>query len=223
MGPTGAGKSQLARRIYELKRGRRQVSGEFDLWAFRLPGLRDRPEDIPPNLEYELDRYAQANGEAVAFSREARDRFLAFASGRDALWAGNFRDLNAAVRRMATLASGGRVTREIVDEEIARLREAWRRDGSSAAGGFVDEILATRAAELDPFERVQLEEVLRVCRASSSLSEAGRALFAVSRTRKSSANDADRLRKYLARYRLAWKDLGGAAGREEPDRRTGDR
>ena len=332
MGPTGAGKSQLARRIYELKRGRRQVSGEFvevncatvrgdgamsalfghvkgaftgavadrpgllrkadggilfldeigelgpdeqamllraveekaffpvgsdrearsdfqlmagtnrdlrrdvergrfrddllariDLWAFRLPGLRDRPEDIPPNLEYELDRYAQANGEAVAFSREARDRFLAFASGRDALWAGNFRDLNAAVRRMATLASGGRVTREIVDEEIARLRAAWRRDGSSAAGGFVDEILATRAAELDPFERVQLEEVLRVCRASSSLSEAGRALFAVSRTRKSSANDADRLRKYLARYRLAWKDLGGAAGREESDRRTGDR
>ena len=28
-GPTGAGKSQLARRIYELKLARRQVSGEF--------------------------------------------------------------------------------------------------------------------------------------------------------------------------------------------------
>jgi transcriptional regulatory protein RtcR len=45
------------------------------------------------------------------------------------------------------------------------------------------------------------------------MSEAGRALFAVSRTRKSSSNDADRLRKYLARYDLAWKDVagGGAA------------
>ncbi len=29
MGPTGAGKSQLARRIYELKKSRRQVAGEF--------------------------------------------------------------------------------------------------------------------------------------------------------------------------------------------------
>ncbi len=29
MGPTGAGKSQLARRIYELKKTRRQVGGEF--------------------------------------------------------------------------------------------------------------------------------------------------------------------------------------------------
>ncbi len=29
MGPTGTGKSQLARRIYELKRVKRQVKGEF--------------------------------------------------------------------------------------------------------------------------------------------------------------------------------------------------
>ncbi|HTN89068.1 MAG TPA: sigma 54-interacting transcriptional regulator, partial [Sorangium sp.] len=29
MGPTGAGKSQLARKIYDLKKGRRQVSGDF--------------------------------------------------------------------------------------------------------------------------------------------------------------------------------------------------
>ena len=47
--------------------------------------------------------------------------------------------------------------------------------------------------------------MLRVCRAARSLSEAGRALFAASRTKKSSVNDADRLRKYLARFGLAWK------------------
>jgi len=29
MGPTGAGKSRLARRIFELKRARHQVAGEF--------------------------------------------------------------------------------------------------------------------------------------------------------------------------------------------------
>ncbi len=74
----------------------------------------------------------------------------------------------------------------------------------------MDEVLGARAAEVDPFDRVQLEEVLRVCRGARSLSEAGRTLFAVSRTRKSSSNDADRLRKYLARHGLAWKDVAAA-------------
>jgi transcriptional regulatory protein RtcR len=54
---------------------------------------------------------------------------------------------------------------------------------------------------------VQLAEAIRVCRASRSLSEAGRSLFAASRTRRSSANDADRLRKYLARFGLDWVAL----------------
>jgi transcriptional regulatory protein RtcR len=33
----------------------------------------------------------------------------------------NFRDLNAAVVRMATLAQGGRISVKIVEEEIERL------------------------------------------------------------------------------------------------------
>jgi transcriptional regulatory protein RtcR len=201
-----AGTNRDLRRDVGKGRFREDLLARIDLWAFRLPGLRERPEDIPPNLEYELDRCSQTTAEAVTFSREARERFLQFACSRDAVWAGNFRDFNAAVRRMATLASGGRITREHVDEEIERLRDAWRRE-DGAMGGLVDEVLAARAAELDPFDRVQLEEVLRVCRSARSLSDAGRTLFAVSRTRKASSNDADRLRKYLARYGLAWKDV----------------
>jgi len=34
-------------------------------------------------------------------------------------WRGNFRDFNAAVTRMATLSTGGRITNEAVDEELA--------------------------------------------------------------------------------------------------------
>ena len=60
------------------------------------------------------------------------------------------------------------------------------------------------AGEVDLFDRVQLEAVIEVCRASSTLSEAGRKLFAVSRQEKQRANDADRLRKYLARFGLEW-------------------
>lgn len=54
---------------------------------------------------------------------------------------------------------------------------------------------------------MQLEDVLRVCRESPTLSAAGRRLFAASRRHKKVSNDADRLRKYLARFNLAWQDL----------------
>jgi transcriptional regulatory protein RtcR len=54
---------------------------------------------------------------------------------------------------------------------------------------------------------VQLEDVLQVCGESSSLSAAGRALFEQSRERKKVANDADRLRKYLARFDLEWAEV----------------
>jgi len=60
---------------------------------------------------------------------------------------------------------------------------------------------------LDRFERVQLEDVLRVCRTARSLSEAGRTLFAASRSARTTTNDADRLRKYLARYGLSLQAL----------------
>jgi len=63
-------------------------------------------------------------------------------------------------------------------------------------------LLGARLGTVDPFDRPQLSYVVAVCRRSRSLSAAGRELFAVSREQKSSANDADRLRKYLARFDL---------------------
>jgi transcriptional regulatory protein RtcR len=320
-GPTGAGKSQLARRIYELKRARRQVEGEFvevncatlrgdsamsalfghvrgaftgaikdrpgllrkadggvlfldeigelgldeqamllraledktflpvgsdrehksdfqliagtnrdlavrvaagqfredllariNLWTFRLPALAERTEDIEPNLEFELQKAARALGTKATFSREARQRFLAFASSHEAVWPANFRDFNAAVMRMATLAPGGRIDTRTVEDEVSRLRAAWTRMGVNDSSDAVAKLLGVdRAAQLDRFERVQLQEVLQVCRRSASLSAAGRELFASSRAQKQSTNDADRLRKYLARYGLSWAMLHGSA------------
>ncbi|XYH95956.1 RNA repair transcriptional activator RtcR [Sorangium sp. So ce1128] len=338
MGPTGAGKSQLARKIYDLKKGRRQVSGDFvdlncatirgdgamsslfghtkgsftgalkdrpgllrkahegvlfldeigelgadeqamllraieekaflpvgsdrevrsefqllagtnrdlslevaagrfredllariNLWTFRLPGLRERVEDIEPNLDYELDASARLLGVRITMSRDARARFLRFATSREAVWPGNFRDFNAAVTRMATLAPGGRIGVDIVEEEIGRLSEAWRRGPAAGSAGGVgvaagegrdgdgeDVVVAAlgarKAAALDQFDRAQLAEVLRVLKSARSLSEAGRVLFAASRAKKKSVNDADRLRKYLARFDIDWSALVGEGG-----------
>ncbi len=195
-------------------RFREDLLARIDLWTFRLPGLAERTEDIEPNLEFELEAAAQVTGARVAFNKEARERFLRFAVSPEAVWSGSFRDFSAAVTRMATLSSGGRITAAGVDEEIARLRAGWQRPEIAEASAGRDAVLEVlgeaRAEALDRFDRAQLAEVIRVCQKARSLSEAGRLLFAASRSKKSSVNDADRLRKYLARFDLGWSDLARA-------------
>jgi transcriptional regulatory protein RtcR len=187
-------------------RFREDLLARINLWTFILPGLRDRPEDVEPNLDFELERVGDALQLRLTMSREARQRYLAFARSEEAHWTGNFRDFGASVRRMATLCDGGRISVAEVDDEVERLRTQWHAGGSPDRGGraglLVSLLPRTRLASLDRFERVQLEEVIRVCREASSLSEAGRLLFAASRVARRSTNDADRLRKYLARYGL---------------------
>jgi transcriptional regulatory protein RtcR len=189
-------------------RFRDDLLARINLWTFRLPGLRERPEDLEPNLDYELDRFAASGGRRVTFSREAREAFLRFATSPAAAWTANFRDFNGALVRMATLAPGGRITTAVVQDEVARLAAAWAGPLTPAGDGLAARFVAADVlARIDRFERVQLEDVLRVCREARTLSEAGRRLFSVSRARRTTANDADRLRKYLARFGLSWRDL----------------
>jgi transcriptional regulatory protein RtcR len=189
---------------------REDLLARINLWSFTLPGLKQRPEDIEPNLRFEFEQFADRSGRQVSMSSEARQRFLDFALSPEAQWTGNFRELNAAVVRMATLAQGGRISTDLVQEEIKRLKSVW--EDPDADAGQEDSIagLLHGAAleELDLFDRVQLARVVEVCRASRSLSEAGRKLFGASRTRKTSTNDADRLKKYLARFNLDWSSIG---------------
>jgi transcriptional regulatory protein RtcR len=190
---------------------RDDLFARLNLWTFELPALRDRLEDIEPNLDYELDRFAEREGTRVSFNKEARRAFLDFATAPDALWTGNFRDLAASITRMATFAPSGRIGTDTVEAEKVRLKRFWSGGGGDSDG--LDRILsADRLGEIDPFDRVQLAEVIRVCRRSRSMSEAGRTLFSASRSRRSSANDADRLRKYLQRYGIEWASLRSSAG-----------
>jgi transcriptional regulatory protein RtcR len=185
---------------------REDLMARIDLWTFRLPSLRERTEDLAPNVEYELDRYARESGSRVTFNKEARDRFMRFATSPEAAWTRNFRDLGGTLTRLCTVAAGGRITTAIVDEEIDRLRRSWI--GSTAAAPALEGLLAPAALEgIDLFDRLQLEAVVRVSRECRTLSEAGRRLFASSRARKANPNDADRLRKYLARFGLGWDQL----------------
>jgi transcriptional regulatory protein RtcR len=188
---------------------RDDLYARLNLWTFTLPGLADRREDIAPNLDYELDRFAEREGERASFNKEARQRYLTFATAPDARWPGNFRDLAASVTRMATLSPKGRIDLDCVEAEIVRLKRLWSGQTDDGLGILAGVLDADALSAVDPFDRVQLAETIRVCRTSRSLSEAGRTLFAASRARRSSANDADRLRKYLARFGLDWVTVSG--------------
>ncbi|MEM9189772.1 MAG: RNA repair transcriptional activator RtcR [Myxococcota bacterium] len=186
-------------------RFREDLLARIHVWTFALPGLAERREDIEPNLDFELARVAGRAGQQVTMNREARERFIAFATSPDAPWPGNFRDFNAAVLRMATLAPQGRIDAPTVQDEIRRLRRAWN---TGAPVDPLEALLGPEAvAEIDPFDRPQLAHAIETCQTSASLSDAGRRLFSVSRQRKKSRNDADRLRKYLARFELSWQTI----------------
>ncbi len=108
---------------------------------------------------------------------------------------------------MATLAEGGRITEAVVAAEIERLRWLWAKANLSARTSEIDlSVYLDEAAlgALDRFDQLQLEAVIRVCQQSRTLSDAGRKLFNVSRNERSEVNDADRLRKYLARFGLTF-------------------
>jgi transcriptional regulatory protein RtcR len=207
-----AGTNRELREAVAAGRFREDLMARIDLWTFALPPLSQRREDLAPNLDYELERYRKNNGRTVTFNKEAREAFLKFAEAPDSRWAGNFRDLNAAVTRMATLAPRGRIRIEEVEEEISRLRKSWQRPGKAEASEAVelaDFMDAESIMELDPFDKVQLSYVAAVCRRSKSLSDAGREIFAVSRTKRAVTNDADRLKKYLAKFQLTFDAMRG--------------
>lgn len=191
-------------------RFREDLLARIDLWSFELPGLARRPEDIEPNLDYELDRLEARDGGRLTMTRRARQRFVQWACSPAATWPGNFRDFSATVERMATLAGGGRISEADVEREIEHLGRRWKtsRDEDVRPMPRVEQALGSEGMKaLDRFDRVQLADVLDVCARSRTLSEAGRSLFEVSRLEKSSSNDADRLRKYLARFGLSWRTL----------------
>lgn len=204
-----AGTNRDLRKAVQEGRFREDLFARLNLWTFQLPALRERKEDIEPNLDFELHRFLVREGQNVTFNKEARERYLVFSTGAEAAWSANFRDLSASVTRMATLAPQGRITVDVVNDEITRLKKAWiGTPQTMAADHAIFELLGDNlAAELDLFDKAQLSAVLNVCMDHVSASAAGRVLFANSRLDKKSSNDADRLTKYLARFGLKFEDI----------------
>lgn len=220
--PVGADKDESSdfelicgtnRNLTDPKTFRADLLSRIDLWSFTLPGLAERREDIEPNLAYELAAYTKKTGKHISFNKEAHDRFMSFALAPTTTWSGNFRDLNAMVTRMATLADGGRITRELVDEEIERLKPSTVEPQNAASSlafqhTSLEALLGADAtSRYDAFDLAQLAHVVSVCRESESMADAARKLFAVSIKAKTSSNHTDRLSKYLSKFGLKFKQI----------------
>ncbi|MEM6959892.1 MAG: sigma 54-interacting transcriptional regulator, partial [Myxococcota bacterium] len=205
-----AGTNRDLRKAVAARTFREDLLARIDLWHFHLPSLAERRQDIGPNLDFELARFSERSGRRVRFRPEARRRLMVFAESERASWSNNFRDLSACATRLATFATGGFIETHHVDDEVARLEERWSKPRGGPRGSNAElEALGVEAAELDEFDRVQLTHVIEVCRQSPSIAAAGRRLFAVSRSKKARPNDADRLRKYLARFSIDAASLVG--------------
>ncbi len=183
---------------------RADLLSRLNTWTFHLPPLRDRRDDIEVNLRHELLRAEQKLGSRIGFNADAADAWLRFSRAPDTDWPGNFRDFSGAVLRLCTLAPRGRITLSQVNEEIEALKHRWATASKDDDANLVADVINE---EIDPFDIPQLAHVIRVCQSSKTLSEAGRKLYTVSRAQRSSVNDSDRLRKYLARFGLSWEDV----------------
>ncbi len=187
---------------------REDLLARIDLWTFSLPSLSERKEDIEPNIDYELERFARRYNRKVSFNNEAFTHFLSFATSPKGIWKSNFRDLSGAVTRMATLAPSGRITVTGVNKEIKTLNSRWSGGVVQSHYPLAEKVLGESMSEtIDLFDLPQLESVLQVCCQASSMSQAGRELFSVSREKKKSVNDSDRVRKYLSKFGITAEDI----------------
>lgn len=186
---------------------REDLLARINLWTYELPSLKNRMEDLEPNIEHELLNFTRKAGYKVSFNKVAKNNYLNFANSPQALWRANFRDLNSSITRMATLAEGGRITESIVQGEIGRLQSAWQvfQGEPQTEDSLTPYLTKEQLDDLDLFDRLQLKEVIRVCKASRSLAEAGRELFNVSRDKKSSTNDSHRVKQYLQKFGLTFQ------------------
>ncbi len=173
----------------------------INLWSYQLPSLKQRLEDLDANIDYELEKYSQKTNTLVGFNKQSRDSYLQFAKAPEATWNSNFRDLNASITRMATLADGGRITAETVAEEISRLRHDWQQTTTQPPA----DLSGLLAEPVDLFDEMQLRQVLAACQTSQTAAEAGRKLFNISRLSKASGNDSHRLLQYLQKFGLDFK------------------
>ena len=91
-----------------------------------LPPLRNRREDIPPLIDYFLDKYNGVNGRSLRrISREMLSILLRYP------WPGNVRELENAIERAVVLSRGEDFTEDLLPLSV-RMFAAQRRSNQAS-------------------------------------------------------------------------------------------
>ena len=179
---------------------REDLLQRINLWTFELPGLSERREDIPPNINHELAQFEKETKTHVEFNKEGRDAFLNYALAPATKWKGNFREFRSMLHRMAVFADGGIITEKIVRNEIQR--NAAKNATTVTNDNLASVLGADYEAHIDSVDLVQLKYTLDVCLQSKNAAAAGRILFAATIAKGKNTNPTSRVKQYLARFGL---------------------
>lgn len=172
----------------------------INLWTFRMPGLAERREDIPPNIDHELSRFEKETKNHIEFNKEGRDAFLEYALAPTTKWEGNFREFRSMLHRMAVFADCGIITEEIARNEIQRTRNT---NPCATPDQSLEQILGPDyPSRIDPIDAVQLKYAIDICLQAKTAAAAGRALFAATLAQGKKTNPTSRITQYLERFGL---------------------
>jgi transcriptional regulatory protein RtcR len=186
---------------------REDLLARIDVWTYQLPALKERLEDLQPNIDRELEQFNIKKKSFVKFTSQAKRDYLQFAQSDNALWCANFRDLVASIGRMATLAEDNKITPENVVREIKRLQDSWRQlEQRSDDVVSLDQFMDTPEKH-DLFDQLQLKSVIPICLQSKNAADAGRQLYNVTRLEKNHVNDTKRISDFLAKFKLKFEDI----------------
>ena len=195
----------------EARKGkfRADLLARIETWHFQLPALKDRPEDLSPNIEESLGKQSEIYETRITMTTEAREKFIHFAQSAGATWDANWRDFNQAFHRMATYCQEGkRIGVNEVNREIKNLQSRWNNPADSDEEFPLSrKLLGNRFPEYDLIEIITLEGACKHVRSSKNRADAGRKLFQSTLEKNSKTNLSDRVIKLLENFELTWEQV----------------
>jgi DNA-binding NtrC family response regulator len=134
----------------------------LDVLSITVPPLRERVEDIPLLAQYFLKKSCDELGSSEKF---ASPEVLAWLKHRE--WAGNVRELNNIMRRLAVFCPG-----DVVDLNCLRMAESGQTIVPLPAGSRIQAYKDAKGRILDQFTSAYVRDLLRAT--GGNISEAAR-------------------------------------------------
>lgn len=180
-------------------------------FTIRLPGLKDRPEDIVPTIDETLENHKGESGVGIEFTVSAREKYLRFATSSESIWPDNFRGLTDSIHRMAMRTDIGRIDDEVVDDELAELRLRWRDEKSFKLPQIekVKNVFPDALNKWGLIDCIKLSYILEACDESDNGAEAYRNLRKIDPVQFQEMDDNDSLgmSRALEKFNSNFKEI----------------